>query len=196
MQGIDFAVNYRTTTSFGGFDARVSGNYVLSRKTQSGVGAPVVDQLKTTNELAPGQVAPNGLRIVNDAVSRLQLSASIGADIGGFRAEATLNHSAGYDVVRCDPTTIPVCNPSATGVPTASGKPQDRVGAFNTVNLFFKYDVPGESLLLRDLSLTVNVNNVFDTDPPIYRSIGNQRAGYDNGFTLGRLIQIGIAKKF
>ncbi len=196
VQGIDFAVNYRTTTSFGGIDARVSGNYTLSRKTQSGVGAPVVDQLKTTNELAPGQVAPNGLRIVNDAGSRLQLSASIGADIGSFRAEATLNHSAGYNVVRCDPTTIPVCNPSATGVPTANGRPQDRVGAFNTVNLFFKYDVPGESLLLSDLSLTLNVNNVFNTDPPIFRSIGNQRAGYDNGFTLGRMIQFGIAKKF
>ena len=195
VQGIDFAVNYRTTTSFGGIDARVSGNYVLSRKTQSGAGAPIVDQLKTTNELAPGQVAPNGLRIVNDAVSRLQLSASIGADIGRFRAEATLNHSAGYDVVRCDPTTIPVCNPSVTGVPTANGRPQDRVGDFNTVNLFFKYDVSGDSFLLRDLSFTLNVNNVFNTNPPIFRSIGNQRAGYDNGFTLGRLIQIGISKK-
>ena len=76
-------------------------------------------------------------------------------------------------MVRCDPTTTPVCLPSTTGIPTASGLTQDRVGDFNTVNLFFKYEVPGDSLLLSDLELTLNINNVFDTDPPIYRPIGN-----------------------
>ena len=81
-----------------------------------------------------------------------------------------------------------------TGNVTAAGLPQDRVSDFNTVNLFFKYDVPGGSPLLKDLSLTLNVNNVFAQDPPIYRSVGSQ--GYTNGFTLGRLIQFGVSKKF
>lgn len=191
IEGLDFSANYRTTTSFGGIDAGISGNYQFSRKTTTGVGAPVVNQLAATNV-----VLPNGLRLVNNASSRLQLSASLGADIGNFRAQATLNHSAGYDVVRCDPTTTPVCNPSATGIPTASGLPQDRVGAFNTVNLFFKYAVPGDSTLLKDLELTLNVNNVFDQDPPLFTSIGNSQPGYGNGFTLGRMIQFGISKKF
>lgn len=191
VQGIDFSTSYATSTSFGGIDAGVSGNYQLSRKTQTGDGAPVIDQLEATNLLLP-----NGLRIINNAGSRLQLSASAGVDIGSFRAQATLNHTAGFRVVRCDPTTVPACNPSATGIPTASGLPQDRVGDFNTVNLFFKYEVPGESLLLRDLEFTLNINNAFDQDPPIYRNIGNQRPGYDNGFTLGRMIQFGISKKF
>lgn len=191
VQGIDFSTNYATSTSFGGIDAGVSGNYQLSRKTQTGVGAPVIDQLETTNF-----VLPNGQRIINNAGGRLQLSASVGADIGTFRAQATLNHSSGFGVVRCDPTTVPVCNPSATGLPTANGLPQDRVGDFNTVNLFFKYEVPGESLLLKDLEFTLNINNAFDQDPPIFRSIGNSQPGYANGFTLGRLIQFGISKKF
>lgn len=191
IEGLDFSANYRTTTSFGGIDAGISGNYQFSRKTTTGVGAPVVNQLAATNV-----VLPNGLRLVNNASSRLQLSASLGADIGNFRAQATLNHSAGYAVVRCDPTTTPVCNPSATGIPTASGLPQDRVGAFNTVNLFFKYAVPGDSALLKDLELTLNVNNVFDQDPPLFTSIGNSQPGYGNGFTLGRIIQFGITKKF
>lgn len=191
VKGLDFTANYRATTSFGGFDAAVSGNYQLGRKTTTGVGAPVVNQLEATNV-----VLPNGLRLVNNASSRLQLSASIGADVGDFRAQATFNHTGGYPVVRCDPTTTPVCNPSSTGIATASGLSQNRVGAFNTVNLFFKYEVPSESALLRDLEFSLNINNVFDQDPPLFTSIGNSQPGYANGFTLGRLIQFGITKKF
>jgi iron complex outermembrane recepter protein len=192
VQGLDFAVNYRTTTGFGGIDAGISGNYTLSRKSQSGAGAPVIDNLRAINQLQP-----NGTYLTSNGSSRLQLSATLGADIGSFRAQATLNHSSGYDLVRCDATTTPVCTPSTTGLPTAAGLPQDRVGAFNTVNLFFKYSVPGESMLLKDLDLTLNINNVFDTDPPIYRLVGgNTGSGYANGFTLGRLVQFGISKKF
>lgn len=189
IKGVDFGANYRTTTGFGGIDAGVSGNYQLSRKTTTGVGAPVVNQLVATNF-----VLPNGLRLVNNASSRLQLSTTLGVDIANFRAQATLNHSAGYQVVRCDPTTTPACNPSATGLATANGLPQSRVKAFNTVNLFFKYEVPSESALLKDLEFTLNINNVFDQDPPLFTSIG--QTGYANGFTLGRLIQFGVSKKF
>lgn len=191
VQGIDFAANYRTATNFGGIDFALSGNYLLSRKSQTGEGAPVINDLKAVNV-----VLPNGARLVSDATSRLQLQAVLGADIGNFRAQATLNHSRGFDLVRCDETTTPVCRPSATGVATASGQPQDRVGDFNTVNLFFKYAVPSESLLLRDLELTLNVNNVFDQDPPVLKRIAASTPGFANGFTLGRLVQFGVSKKF
>ena len=191
VEGLDFAANYRTSTSFGGFDAGVSGNYTLSRKSQSGAGAPVINELVATNLLLPST-----LRIVNNGVSRLFLSASAGVDIGAFRAQATLNHSSGFRVVRCDPTSTPACTASATGIPTSNGTPQDRVAAYDTVNLFFKYAVPAHSALLKDLEFTLNVNNLFDKDPPIFRNIGNQRAGYDNGATLGRMIQFGVSKKF
>ena len=192
VQGIDFAVGYRMDTDFGGIDAGISGNYTLSRKSQSGVGAPVINDLKATNLLLP-----NGQRITANGSGRLQLSASVGADIGSFRAQATVNHSSGYDAVRCDQTTTPACNPSATGIPTASGLLQDKVGAFTTVNLFFKYEVPGDSMLLSDLELTLNVNNVFDQDPPIFQAAGaNTGSGYANGFTLGRMVQVGLSKKF
>ena len=93
-----------------------------------------------------------------------------------LRAQATLNHSSGFATAR------------------TAQKPQDRVSSFNTVNLFFKYDVPGDSKLLQNLSLTLNVNNAFDQDPPEYRSTPDY--GYANGFTLGRLIMLGVAKKF
>lgn len=193
VEGLDFSVNYRKTTGFGGIDAGISGNYVLSRTSQTGPGAPIIDDLNPTFLKFPGN-----LILSTPGSSRLQLSATLGADIGNFRAQATLNHSAGFGVVRCDPTTTAtlVCNPSATGVPTAAGLPQDRVGAFNTVNLFFKYAVPSENTLLKDLELTLNINNVFDQDPPVYKLIGSTTPGYANGFTIGRLVQLGLSKKF
>ncbi|WP_395395941.1 TonB-dependent receptor (plasmid) [Novosphingobium sp. BL-8A] len=159
VSGLDFSANYRKATGFGGVDAAVSGNYQLSRKSRIGPGADVVD------ELDPGH-----------NISRLQLQATLGADIGHFRAQATLNHSSGFKVIR------------------STNLPQDKVGDFNTVNLFFKYDVPADSVWLKDLSLTLNVNNVFDQDPPVYKNLGDN--GYTNFFTLGRMVQLGISKKF
>jgi iron complex outermembrane recepter protein len=187
IQGLDFAVNYRTATSFGGIDASVSGNYFLNRESQTGVGSPVVDELTATNTVF------GGIPFSRNANGRFQFSATLGADIGNFRAQATLNHTSGYDVVRCDTTTTPACTPSTTGLPTTAGVLQDRVGAYDTVNLFFKYTVPEDSVALRDLELTLNINNVFDNDPPFYRNVGS---GYANGFTLGRLVQFGVTKKF
>lgn len=157
VSGLDFAANYQHATGFGGIDAAVSGNYTLTRKSKVSPASPEVNLLDTDS-------------------SRLQLQASIGADVGRFRAQATLNHNSGYDVTR------------------SSALPQDHVGSFNTVNLYFKYDVPGDSWALKDLSFTVNVNNVLDTDPPLYLSSADN--GFVNGFTVGRLVMLGVSKKF
>lgn len=167
VTGLDFSASYRRDTGFGGVDLSVNGNYQLSRKSQVTVSAPVVDLLN--GSFATGV----------DAAPRLTLQTSAGATIGGFRAQATWNHTSGYGI------------PTTTGVP-----PQTRVGAFDTINLFFKYDVPGDSLFLKDLSVTLNVNNVFDQDPPELRRNGQNENGFANGFTLGRLVIIGLSKKF
>ena len=110
---------------------------------------------------------------------KLFLQSSVGATIGAFRAQATWNHTGGYAID-----------------PTASVPVQDHVGAFDTINLFFKYDVPGDSLILRDLSLTLNVSNVFDQDPPILRRNLPAETGFANGFSFGRMFILGVAKKF
>ena len=110
---------------------------------------------------------------------KLFLQTTLGASIGRLRAQATWNHTNGYSIL-----------------PTTSVPVQDHVGAFNTVNLFFKYDVPAESGILRDLSFTLNVNNVFDQNPPILRRNNPNENGFANGFTLGRLFIFGVSKKF
>ena len=117
--------------------------------------------------------------MIAGGVSPLTLQTVAGVDIGSFHAQATWNHRAGYPLTPLN--SLPV---------------QSDVGSFNTVNLFFKYDVPGDSMLLKDLTLTLNVSNVFDQDPPeLLRSNPGDR-GYANGSTLGRMVVLGISKKF
>ncbi len=106
-------------------------------------------------------------------------------------------------------TSAPVVNGATVGIPQVtwnhtSGRDmasnasvfQTHLDAFNTINVFFKYDVPGDSLLLKDLRFTVDVNNVLDKDPPILRSNATARNGFEpNFFNVGR-VQLGVSKKF
>jgi outer membrane receptor protein involved in Fe transport len=54
--------------------------------------------------------------------------------------------------------------------------------------------------LTKDTAVTLNIGNVFDTDPPVYKNAGTLpggiAGGYANGQTLGRLIQFGFSKTF
>ncbi len=158
LGGIDFNLYYTRPTSFGSIDASFAGNYQTVRTNQVSPIAPQVDLLRLDEPT-------------------LRFMASLGANIGQFRAQATLYHTHGYDTAR------------------STTRMQDRVGAFNVVNLFFKYDFDGDNLT-RDLSLTLNVNNVFNTDPPLLRDGGARQNGFTNGQTLGRLVQFGINKRF
>jgi outer membrane receptor protein involved in Fe transport len=105
------------------------------------------------------------------------MQVTLGADImKNFRVQATLDHSSGFNVA-----------PSAI-------LPQSHVGSFDTVNLFLKYSVEGQAAMLKNLGFTLNVNNVLSRSPPVYKlSTGD---GYDNGFTVGRLVMLGVSDKF
>lgn len=113
--------------------------------------------------------------------SPYRLRTALGGQFGNLRAQATWNHIHGYDLA------------APVGL-----VPQTRVGSFNVVDLFFKYDVEAEGLL-GGLSFTLNVSNLFDQDPPEFRE-QNQFTpmvnGYANGATVGRLVQLGVHKRF
>jgi len=111
--------------------------------------------------------------------TRLRVSSSLGADVGNFRAQVTWNHSQGYAII-----------------PIASSLQQNRVDSYNVFNLFFNYKVPGESRFAKDLTFSLNIDNVFDQDPPLWRNQSFVSYGNANGFTLGRLVRFGVSKKF
>lgn len=171
---IDFRTGNFKSLEVSGIDFQAT----YSRPTGFGsIDANVSGNYQLTRK-SKGSVGPT-LTELNANNPRLTLQGLLGANLGNLRAQVTWNHTSGFDVVR---TTQLI---------------QDRIGAFDTINLFFKYDVPGESALVRDLSLTLNVNNVFDTDPPAFRQTGlNGFATAPNEFTLGRLFMLGASKKF
>lgn len=126
--------------------------------------SPVAGQTLTDQLATPGS-------------SRFSMVAGLGATIGNFTASANLYHSGGYDL-------LPNLVSAKYGV-------QDHVKSFNTVNLLLQYSANGEGLA-KDLTFTLNANNLFDQDPPFF----NQDNGYTNGSTLGRFVQLGVRKKF
>jgi outer membrane receptor protein involved in Fe transport len=50
-------------------------------------------------------------------------------------------------------------------------------------------------VLLDGLEISLNVNNLFNVDPPVELRT-NTGNGFINGQTLGRLVKIGLQKKF
>ncbi|MET0180867.1 MAG: TonB-dependent receptor [Novosphingobium sp.] len=172
LEGLDVNGSYHLDTGFGGLNFGVNANYEFTReqKTDPAI-ATVVDLLAANN-------------------SRFKLRATAGAEIGNFLAQATFSHTEGYDL---DPA-IGFVGTTSTGQTFTS---QTMVGDFNVFDLFFRYDFEGDGLT-QDLQLTLNVNNVFDKDPPVFRGpqSGGPGTGIINGSTLGRLVQFGISKKF
>lgn len=121
--------------------------------------------------------------VIEDDISRLALATSVGATWGNFNGQVTWKHSAGYSL--------------STPASGTAGPPQNDVDDFDTVDLFASYDFQGDTWL-KDASLTVNIGNVFDEDPPFYNGTQtlSSASGYINGGTLGRSFQIGLRKKF
>ena len=124
--------------------------------------------LNRKSEAVAGGAFSNDL---DNGVGRLAFVAALGGKVGGLTARAALNYKGGYPIL---------------GV-----TPQTRVDAFKTVDLFFSYDL-AKSGALKNTMLTLNVDNVFDQDPPYL----NSSTGYTNGSTLGRLITVGLRTKF
>ncbi|MEJ5976888.1 TonB-dependent receptor [Novosphingobium sp. PS1R-30] len=173
---VDFRTNNYGTLKVGGLDGSL--NYA----TATGFGGVdfavnVNYQLQRKSQVTP--TAPVVDLLARDDGPKLFLQAIAGIDIGDLRTQVTWNHSGGYAIT-----------------PTASVPVQTRIKAFNVINLFFKYEVKSDATALKDLSFTLNVNNVFDQDPPVSFLTGPADNGYANGFTLGRMFVLGVSKKF
>ena len=118
-----------------------------------------------------------------NSVARLHMSTTAGASWnnifgGSFLAKAMWNKTGGNSVLAFPGDAF-----------------QSRVDAFNIVNLAFVYTVKASSGVLQGTMFSLNIDNVFDKDPPNLNGSNGQAAGYQ-GFTLGRLVQFGAEKKF
>ena len=170
-QLIDFRTANLGNTKLDGLDAAIS--YTV--RTEFGqVDASVSGNYQLNRETQLNSLSPFSDDL-ETGESLYSMQATFGATFRRFRAQTTWKRRGGYDVTR-----------SAILL-------QDHVSAFDTIDLFFRYDLNAEKLF-SNLSLTLNVNNVFDQEPPILRDSGG--SGFTNGFTVGRLVMFGVSKKF
>lgn len=104
----------------------------------------------------------------------LFFTAMLGGKLGGFSARAHFNYRDGFPI-------LGMVN-------------QTRIGAFTTIDFKLSYELPDRGWL-KGTQLLLNIDNAFDKGPP-YANVANTNFSQYNGTTLGRLIQLGIRKKF
>jgi iron complex outermembrane recepter protein len=159
-------------------NTRVEGlDFLVRYDRPTGFGSidmQVSGNYQLDREYAPSPTAAY-IEIDLDQQNRFKAVTAFGANVGDLRAQVRWNHVEGYEVTR-----------SATLL-------QDEVGAFDTVDLYFRYDL-GAMAGTEDWALSLNVTNVLNEDPPIYRQFGS--TGFTNGSTLGRFVQLGVSMQF
>ena len=164
------------TTNLGSATARgIDFSTQYRRATDfGGVDFTVSGNYELENQTINGPGLPPSDNLLGGTPA-FRLATTIGADFHQLRSELTLNHIGSQRVIY------------------SSTQPQDSIGAFNVVNLFFRYTLNGEDWR-KNMFFTVNVDNLLNADPPISKLLtGN---GYTNGSTLGRLVQVGVHKDF
>jgi len=102
--------------------------------------------------------------------SRYSAMSSIGYQLNDIRGQLIVRTNDGY---------------------TVSAGAQTSVSSFTVADLSFGWEVGGGGLLAGTL-LTLNIDNVLDRNPPFF----NNADGYANGSTLGRLLTVGVSRKF
>lgn len=108
--------------------------------------------------------------------AKFRVRGQLGAVAGPVTAVAMLNYSDKYKNQYFLPTNV-----QAT----------ETIGAYTTLDLHFGYKLPAVGVL-EGTELVLDVDNLFDADPPFARA-GN---GYGNGNVLGRVFTFGVRKKF
>lgn len=89
-----------------------------------------------------------------------------------------------------------VPNTQLNPAPVAPTVQDEAVGSMFTVDATGTYTFPQESRLLRDLSLSVSAQNLFDRDPPFARVSNSQVFDSANASALGRMVSFELRKKF
>lgn len=111
--------------------------------------------------------------------AKLKMRGSVSLKSGDFTTTAMVNFNDKYRAQYLAPSG------------TTSVNAVETIDAFTAVDLHVGYTLPASGVLA-DTQFTLDVDNVFNADPPRARS-GN---GIGVGNVLGRVVTLGIRKKF
>ena len=134
--------------------------------------------LDFTQHLNSGGLVNNLLN--TDYAINLKMRGSLSWSWKDYNATVFVNHTNGYN------------NPNLT--------PTQKVDGWNTVDLHVGWNIPASGLL-SGTQLTVDVNNLFNADPPFFYNSGDNTSdarGYDPSAAsaLGRLVEVGVRKRW
>ena len=108
--------------------------------------------------------------------SPYQLTANVGLTSGPFSSKLTYNYVASYSI---------------TGVVG-----QNHISSFQLVNAMISYDLDGTWDAFSGATASLNINNLFDTNPPFVNSGNGTVIAPVLENTLGRYFQFTLTKKF
>ena len=169
QDGVDLDVGYELQTGMGNFAATLNATKVLKNKVRITDLAPVDDQLDRINM----PVSKRG-------------RAALAWSAGRWNASLATNYVGSY--LNDLPITIAgVTQPKAT------------VEAWKTVDLALAYTLPKGAGWLSGVRCALNVQNLFDRDPPLVLSTNNNAAfAFDpqNANVLGRVTSLQLTKAF
>lgn len=167
--GFDFSTRYVGETSFGEWRLGASGTYLMHWKTAVVSGAPILEKVNRFGY--PLRFTARG---------------EAGLTYGGFDLGLFLNYRNAY---RIEPIFLP---------PNAAAKYQ-RIKSYTTVDLHLAYHSGDKApALLKNITLAVDVQNLFDRDPPLVLNGGLSPIQFDpaNASPFGRMTAISLRKAF
>lgn len=170
VSGLDYSLRYDFKTGFGKMWASINGTHNLTNTSVPYPGSPTVNNLIVSQGATAGsESGPLG-----------RFTAQLGLSSGGFRTQLTLTHLDGFQVL-----------PTATLF-------QSSVDSWNQFGLYTSYEFSDESRILSGTQISVTVNNLFNTPPPLVKSVANIAGSVNGHFgdTVGRVIQFGLRKRF
>ena len=183
-EDIDLIIDNRrqnvSTTQTSGIDYSV--NYSIKAgdgNINFGLNSTYILEFEDT--LFPGSPTSERLDTVFEP-ARSRTRANVGFENENLNATLFFNHVNSYDDVRFDP--------------------HENVGSFTTADLNLSYSFGNRSSVLGGTSLSLNIINLFDQDPPFVRpdpaSVNGRGVGYDpaNASGLGRFVAVQVRKSW
>lgn len=169
-EGVDFRIRYEADVPFGTVFGAVNGSQLLNFQVSPG----------PTASLRPDQTG------FDDNIER-RVQTTLGATVGEhFLGQVSWNHSDGTNLAT-----------PLGGATAGTGDDQSSIAAFDTVDLYFQYEMLGTGMG-ENLTFNFGVTNVADEDPPVLKRANGQSAGFPavTRSTLGRVFQVGVSKRF
>lgn len=166
--GMDFYADYEFDLGDGTAHVGGSASYVFSFKSALLPGAAVIERVNTFAYPL-----------------KFRGRADLGWSNDNWNANAYVNYINPYQITR-------------TFLPAGSPDEYEQIDGLVTVDMSLSYTFRSESSLTNDIRLTLAVDNVFDTSPPLVVNQAQYSLLFDpsNASPFGRFVSFQIAKKW